>query len=233
MGVDKKRTIKISKITPQEKVIMENKSAKVMPDKPGQVGWTAERFKRYITQPLFDEYESFYQYINRLAGETLTELETLDGTASEKVDIESGIANNLTINGGQLNDVNVKTPTMPQQVANKQYVDDLKGKINQFRTTDITPSEDEWAYQDYAFVKIPKETDVESEAHTSNESIYKIVENIGNNETRTINVQTSANAVVESEEKVFVEKKEKEKLKGLEPIDELSLLKLLNNAFSN
>lgn len=218
--MDEQKAIKMPLITPDERERMAKKSARSLPNKPGQVGWTPERFKAYITQPLFDDNDSFYYYINRLSKSIEEEVNTLDNTANNKVDTDNGHANNLTIEGGQLNAVNVKTPTMPQHAVNKQYVDDLKGKINQFRTTNSIPNEEEWAYQDYAFVKA-----------NEIEEAYKIVENIGNQETRTINVQTSANAIVENEEKVFVTKKDRDKLViDLNPLDEISLLRIIEQA---
>lgn len=61
--------IKINVISENERLEMAKKSAQSLPDVPSLLGWTPAQFKNSITRCLFDNKNSFYSYINRIANE--------------------------------------------------------------------------------------------------------------------------------------------------------------------
>lgn len=57
----------IEKITAEQRELMKRKSAQALPDVPSGKGWTPRQFKDAVTKPLFDNENSFYAHINRIA----------------------------------------------------------------------------------------------------------------------------------------------------------------------
>ena len=63
------------KITEAERLSMKKKSAQSLPDVPSILNWTPQQFKDTITKVLFDNSNSFYYFINRLADGLTTSFE--------------------------------------------------------------------------------------------------------------------------------------------------------------
>ena len=57
----------LQNITEDERLKLREKSAQSLPDVPSVHHWTPKQFKNAITKCLFDNKDSFYEYINRLA----------------------------------------------------------------------------------------------------------------------------------------------------------------------
>lgn len=140
---------------------MAKKSALSLPNKPGQAGWTPEQFKLYITKPLFDDTDSFYYHINKLAIATQEQIDTIsinqDNLINNKVDKQDGIAINLKATGLIIGENSIVIdPTQDDNAVNKRYVDSeikkIKDKGKQVKTTDSIPNPNEWDIGDYAFV---------------------------------------------------------------------------------
>lgn len=145
--------LQLSIITPKEREKMVKKSALSIPDKPSQTGWTPEQFKQFIDKPLFDDYDSFYYYINRLTLESNEILLNVTTNLNNKLDKENDTANNLTINNLIIGEGSyVSTPKSDYNAVNKLYVDEKVKKQRQIKTVSSVPISSEWSIGDYAFV---------------------------------------------------------------------------------
>lgn len=145
--------LQLSIITPKEREKMVKKSALSIPDKPSQTGWTPEQFKQFIVKPLFDDYDSFYYYINRLTLESNEILLNVTTNLNNKLDKENDTANNLTINNLIIGEGSyVSTPKSDYNAVNKLYVDEKVKKQRQIKTVSSVPISSEWSIGDYAFV---------------------------------------------------------------------------------
>lgn len=60
----------LQNISEAERVKLKEKSAQSLPDVPSVHHWTPKQFKNAITKCLFDNKDSFYEFINRLALDT-------------------------------------------------------------------------------------------------------------------------------------------------------------------
>ncbi len=79
----------ITKISEAEREAMKKKSAQSLPDVPSSHNLTPKDFKNAITKVLFDNKNSFYEFVNRLAEET----SNIDLTSKETIFTEEQINN--------------------------------------------------------------------------------------------------------------------------------------------
>ena len=77
------------KITEAERLSMKKKSAQSLPDVPSILNWTPQQFKDTITKVLFDNSNSFYYFINRLAEGLTSNFE--DYYTKETIDEKFGL----------------------------------------------------------------------------------------------------------------------------------------------
>ena len=113
----------INKITPEQRELMKKKSAQALPDVPSSKGWTPKQFKDSITKPLFDNDNSLYAHINRVA-------EEVDKTKSNDSDVvhKTGYSNE-TITGVKTFESQGATPPVRLKSGMPYVVSDTPSKV--------------------------------------------------------------------------------------------------------
>ena len=113
----------INKITPEQRELMKKKSAQALPDVPSSKGWTPKQFKDSITKPLFDNDNSLYAHINRVA-------EEVDKTKSNDSDVvhKTGYLNE-TITGVKTFESQGATPPVRLKSGMPYVVSDTPSKV--------------------------------------------------------------------------------------------------------